>query len=117
MEFSVLHSRYLLVIYFIYSVYVGFPGGSLVKESAWNAGDMDLISGSRRSSGEGNGNPLQYSCLGNPMDEELEGYSPWGRKSQTRLGDSTTTSTSVYRAVCTCQSQTVLILIELLRCM
>ena len=38
------------------------------KESACNAGDSDLISQSGRSPGEGNGNPLQYSCLGNPMD-------------------------------------------------
>ena len=39
-----------------------------VKASAYNAGDLGLIPGSRRSSGEGNGNPLQYSCLENPMD-------------------------------------------------
>ena len=43
-----------------------FPGGSDGK--AYNAGDTGLIPGSGRSSGEGNGNPLQYSCLGNPMD-------------------------------------------------
>ena len=41
----------------------GFPGGSDGKESACSAGDPDLIPGSRSSSGEGNGNPLQYSCL------------------------------------------------------
>ena len=45
-----------------------FPGGSEVKASAWNAGDMGSIPGSGRSPGEGNGNPLQYSCLENPMD-------------------------------------------------
>ena len=49
-------------------VYVGFPGGSEVKASACSAGDLGLIPGSGRSSGEGNGNPLQYSCLENPMD-------------------------------------------------
>ena len=38
------------------------------KESAYNAGDTDSLPGSGRSPGEGNGNPLQYSCLGNPMD-------------------------------------------------
>ena len=38
------------------------------KESAYNAGDIGSIPGSGRSPGEGNGNPLQYSCLGNPMD-------------------------------------------------
>ena len=46
----------------------GFPGGSVDKESACNAGDLGLISESGRSPGEGNGNQLQYSCLGNPMD-------------------------------------------------
>ena len=46
----------------------GFPGGSDGKASAYNAGDPGLIPGSGRSSGEGNGNPLQYSCLENPMD-------------------------------------------------
>ena len=46
----------------------GFPGGSDGKVSAYNAGDLDSIPGSGRSSGEGNGNPLHYSCLENPMD-------------------------------------------------
>ena len=45
-----------------------FPGGSEVKVSACNAGDLGSIPGSGRSPGEGNGNPLQYSCLENPMD-------------------------------------------------
>ena len=45
-----------------------FPGDSEVKASASNAGDLDSIPGSGRFSGEGNGNPLQYSCLENPMD-------------------------------------------------
>ena len=46
----------------------GFPHGSVGKESACNAGDQGSIPGSGRSPGEGNGNPLQYSCLENPMD-------------------------------------------------
>ena len=46
----------------------GFPGSSGGKESACNAEDAGLIPGSERSPGEGNGNPLQYSCLGNSMD-------------------------------------------------
>ena len=46
----------------------GFPGGSVVKNPA-SVGDMSLILGLGRS-GEGNGNSLQYSCLGNPMDRE-----------------------------------------------
>jgi len=46
----------------------GFPGGSGCKESACNARDPGSISGLGRSPGEGNGNPLQYSCLENPID-------------------------------------------------
>ena len=52
----------------IYRSQGGFPGGSEVKASACNAGDLGSIPGSGRSPGEGNGNPLQYSCLENPMD-------------------------------------------------
>ena len=47
---------------------IGESGGSEVKASACNAGDLGSIPGSGRSPGEGNGNPLQYSCLENPMD-------------------------------------------------
>ena len=46
----------------------GVPGGSDGKESACNAGDLGLIPESGRSLGEGNGSPVQYSCLENPMD-------------------------------------------------
>ena len=58
---------------YIWCMYVllGFPGGSVVKKLPTNAGDArdtGLIPGSGRSPGEGNGNPLKYSCLGNPMD-------------------------------------------------
>ena len=45
-----------------------FPGGSDGKASAYNVGDLGSIPGSGRSPGEGNGNPLQFSCLENPMD-------------------------------------------------
>ena len=45
-----------------------FPGGSDGKASAYNVGDLGSIPGLEKSSGEGNGNPLQYSCLENPMD-------------------------------------------------
>ena len=48
----------------------GFPGGSDDKESACNAGDSGSIPGSGRFPGEGNGYPLQYSCLENPVDAE-----------------------------------------------
>ena len=47
---------------------MGFPGGSNSKESACDVGDLGSIPGSGRSSGKGNGNPLQYSCLENSMD-------------------------------------------------
>ena len=47
---------------------MGFPGGSVVKNLPANAGGVGSIPGLGRSPGEGNGNPLQYSCLGNPMD-------------------------------------------------
>ena len=47
---------------------LGFPGGSVVKNLPANAGDLSLILGLGRSPGEGNGNPLQHSCLGNSVD-------------------------------------------------
>ena len=47
---------------------MAFPGGSVVKNPPANEGDASLIPGSGRSPGGGNGNPLRYSCLGNPMD-------------------------------------------------
>ena len=50
---------------------MGFPSSSAGKESACNMGDLDLISGLAESPGEGNGNPLQYSCLENPMDQSM----------------------------------------------
>ena len=48
--------------------YLSFPGGSDGKVSAYKVGDLGSIPGSGRSPGEGNGNPLQYSCLENPME-------------------------------------------------
>ena len=54
----------------IHKAYKGFPGGSEVQASASNMGDPGSIPGSGRSPGEGNGNPLQHSCLENPMDRE-----------------------------------------------
>ena len=54
---------------FFLSIFMGFPGGSVDKESACHVGDLGSIPGSGRSPGEGNGNPLQYSCLENPMDQ------------------------------------------------
>ena len=57
------------------------PDGTVGTEFVCNAGDKGLIPGSGRSPGEGNGNPLQYSYLENPMEgRSMVGYSPWGRK-------------------------------------
>ena len=60
-----------------------FPGGTNGKEPACNAGgvrEAGSIPGLGRAPGEGNGNPLQYSCLENPRQRSLLGYSPWGCK-------------------------------------
>ena len=59
----------------------GFPCGSEGKVSAYNVGDQGSIPGSGRSPGEGNGNPLQYSCLEKSHElRSLVDYSPWGCK-------------------------------------
>ena len=57
---------------------MGFPGSSDSKELACSAGDPGLIPGWGRASGEGNGNPLQYSCLENPMDGGVGRLQPIG---------------------------------------
>ena len=72
-----------------------FPGSSAAKASACNTGDLGSIPGLGRSPGEGNGNPLQYSCLENPMD----GGAWWAKvhrvtKSRTQLSDFTFKGTS-----------------------
>ena len=62
-------------------VFLGFPGGSVSKESAHNAGDLGSIPGVGRSPEGGHGNPLQYSCLENPhRQRSLGGYRPWGHQ-------------------------------------
>ena len=67
---------------------LGFPGGSDGKESACNAGDLGLIPGLGRSPGRGHDNPLQYSCLENPMDRGAWWAIVHGvAKSQTQLND------------------------------
>ena len=66
----------------------GFPGGSASKETACNAGHLGSIPGLERSPGEGNGKPLQYSCLEGSMDGGAWWASALGvPKSQTRLKD------------------------------
>ena len=67
-----------------------FPGSSDGKASAYNTGDLGSIPGLGRSPGEGNGNPLQYSCLENPKDQGAWWATVHGvAKSQTRLSDFT----------------------------
>ena len=67
----------------LYSSNLGFPCGSVGKESACNAGDLGLIPGLGRSRGEEKGYPLQYSSLENSMDYTVHGVT----NSQTRLND------------------------------
>ena len=71
------HICVCIIIYCILS----FPRGSAGKESACYVGDLGSIPGLGTSPGEGNGNPLQYSCLEHPHGQKsLAGYSPWGYK-------------------------------------
>ena len=77
--------RYIILIYMLS---LGFPGGSDGKESACSVGDPSSIPGSGRSPGEGNGNPLQYSCLKTPMNGGVwQAIVHEVAKSQTRLSD------------------------------
>ena len=81
------------------------PGGSEVKASACNVGDLGSIPGLGRSPGEGNGNPLQYSCLVNPMD----GGAWWATvhgvaKSRTRLSDFTSLHFMLHHNIATAPS-------------
>ena len=65
------HMAHILLVLFIlmnYPRFLGLPSWLNGKESTCNAGDVGLSPGLERASGEGNGNPLQCSCLGNPMD-------------------------------------------------
>ena len=63
----------------------GFPNGSVVKNLPANAGDSGSIPWSGRSPAEGNGNPLQYPCLGNPLDRGTWWATVYGLQSRTRL--------------------------------
>ena len=66
----------------------GFPGGSVVKNLPASAGDVGSIPGLGRSPGEGSDNPLQYSCLGNPMERGAWWSTVHGvTKSKTQLSD------------------------------
>ena len=70
----------------------GFPGGLDDKESVYSAGDPGPIPGLGRSPGEGN---LEYSCLENPMDRSLAGYSPWCHRAGLHWVTNTFTSLTV----------------------
>ena len=75
------HRELLLSVTFEVNTFLAFPGGSEVKNTPANAGNMGSTPGSGRFHGEGNGIPLQHSCLGNPMDRGAwAGDSPWGYK-------------------------------------
>ena len=63
-----MYFKHVCICFTYIYIYLDFPGVSDGKASAYSAGDLGSIPGSGRSSGEGNGNPLQYSCLENPMD-------------------------------------------------
>ena len=77
----------------------GFPGGSDSKVSVCSAGDPSSIPGLGRSPGEGNGSPLQYSCLENALDGGAWQATVHGvAKSQTRLSDFTFTFTFTFRS-------------------
>ena len=76
------------IIYSLASEVTGFPGGSDGKESTCHAEDLGSIPGLGRSPGEGNGYPLQYSRLGNPMDRGVWRATVHGvTKSQIQLSD------------------------------
>ena len=69
----------------IKTIHKGFPDGSVVKNPPASAGDVGSLPGLGRSPGEGNDNPLQYSCLVNPMDGGAWQATPMGSlKSQTQ---------------------------------
>ena len=87
------------------TTFLGIPGGSDGKVFACNAGDLGSIPGSGRSPGEGNGNPLQYSCLENSMDEGA-----WWATVHKRELDSILRSLPVQKAVTTREAKSLRLL-------
>ena len=93
-----LHNPTTFTIWSPVPLCLSFPGGSDGKEFACNAGDLDSIPRSGRFPGEGNGDPLQYSCLENPHGQRSPvGYSPWARK---ELDMTTSLSLSLHFPLC-----------------
>ena len=83
------------------SFHAGFPSGSDAKASVCNAGDPGLIPGLGRAPGEGDGSPLQYSCLENPMDRGTRNATVHGvAKSRARLRDFTFVYYSPHSQTC-----------------
>ena len=78
---TISYSRFSLYLRLCILSKRGFASGSDGKESACNVGNLGSLPGLGRSPGEGNGNPLQYSCMENSHGQRsLMGYSPWGCK-------------------------------------
>ena len=87
--------------FFIFIYLSGLPHGSLLRNPPANAGDVGSIPGSGRSPGEGNGSPLQYSCLEKPMDRgALQAAVHGVMKSQTRSSDGVNAHTHIYLFIC-----------------
>ena len=97
---AVMHHAHTYIPHMYLRVFIhmyGSPGGSVVRNLPANAGDTGSIPRSGKIPGEVNGNPLQYSCLGNPMDREAWRATAHGvTKSQTCLRDFTTTTIQTY---------------------
>ena len=96
---------------------MGFPGGSAVKNLPAHAGDEGLIPGWGRSTGEGKGNPLQYSCLGNSMDVGALWATVHGiSKSRTRLTDCACTEkwSKQFKQVCSRLTSSTIYEVEIL---
>ena len=89
---------------------LGFPGSSDGKESACNSGDSDLIPGTGRSPGEGNGYPLQFTCLENSMDRgaRLQSMGSQRVRHDWTTNTHTTTSSKIYAHIHTHRQQTLL---------
>ena len=91
-----LTSIILILLSTINLQFLGFPGGSVLKNLPANAGDADSIDRLGKSARKGNGSPLQYSCLGSPTDREVWWATVHGvaEKCQILLSDQTTMTTS-----------------------
>jgi len=102
-EFS--HLYFILIFSHFYYSWKGFPGGSVSKKKKKknlpaNAGDVGSITGSGRSPGEGNGNPLQYSCLGNSMNMNTGACQATVRGGHKRVGHDLATKQQQYIWLC-----------------